>query len=52
MQGLESASSSVDCDNIDLMNKKRSYATTPGNWNYDGGKITAQAFIKSKLDST
>jgi len=51
MQGLESANSSVDCDNLELMNKKRSFATTPGNRNYEANMINAQAFIKSKLDS-
>lgn len=49
MHGLESANNSVDCESDEMLNKKRSFATTPGNRNYD--MMTTQAFIKSKLDS-
>jgi hypothetical protein len=43
MQGLESVDQSLDCDHDDLLNKKRSYATTPGNRN-------GKANVKSKLE--
>ena len=35
MQGLESAANSIERDSEEIVNKKRSFATTPGNRNYD-----------------
>jgi hypothetical protein len=36
MQGLESAANSIEWENDDTINNKKwSFATTPGNWNYE-----------------